>query len=134
MNTSSLAQLEREAQVFGRHFIREQPTLQVIELYVRAMKHASSTPDKTERKLLNLMVHRPWTIGLVDSGLAVTNAQSEVRRRLYVMFAILESVPEYADKFLPKKRSPLYALFVLYACARSVVQAVIGIVLVKVAT
>ncbi len=45
-------------------------------------------------------------VGLLDAGLAVADPHSELRRRLYLMFAILESSPEYHELFLPPRPRP----------------------------
>jgi len=122
--------LESEAQLFAHYLIGRLANSQTVRLYEAAM--ADSKPDKTDKKLLNFMMSHPWSIGLIDAGLVFHNSASEARRRLYVMFAILEASPEYYDLFLPAKQSPLYIFVIFYSGVRAVVKAGLGIVLVKV--
>jgi hypothetical protein len=122
--------LEKEARLFARYLIRSDASPQAIRLYQAAMR--DSRPSSADRKLLDFMVSHPCSIGLIDAGLVFRDAYSEARRRLYVMFAILEASPEYYDYFLPKKRSPFYLFFIGYAGVRAVIKAVLGLALVKV--
>jgi hypothetical protein len=121
--------LEQEARLFTRYLIHRDVDPQAIRLYRAAM--ADSKPDKADKKLLDFMVSHPWSIGLIDAGLVFHNSASEARRRLYVMFAILEASPEYYDLFLPAKRSSLYIFVIFYASIRAVIKAAVGLLLVK---
>jgi hypothetical protein len=122
--------LESEARLFTRYLIRSNASPQAIRLYQGAM--STSQPNNTDKRLLDFMVAHPGSIGLIDAGLVFHNASSEARRRLYVMFAILEASPEYYDFFLPKQRSPFYIFVILYAGIRAVIKAALGLILVKV--
>jgi hypothetical protein len=122
--------LEKEARLFARYLIHKDASPQAIRLYQGAMH--DSKPGSTDRKLLNFMVSHPRSIGLIDAGLVFSDSYSEARRRLYVMFAILEASPEYADYFLPKKRNPFYIVVIGYAGIRAIIKAALGLALVKV--
>lgn len=122
--------LESQAQLFARYLIGRPASPQAVRLYEAAM--TDSRPNDSDRKLLNFMVSHPASIGLIDAGLVFHNSYSEARRRLYVMFAILEAGTEYYDYFLPKKRSPFYILVIFYAGIRGVIKAALGLILVKV--
>lgn len=122
--------LEKEARMFTRYLIHRGANPQAIRLYQAAM--SNSNPDSTDKKLLNLMLSHPSSIGFIDAGLVFHNSTSEARRRLYVMLAILEASSEYYDCFLPKKRSPIYMLVIAYSGIRAVTKAGLGLLLVKV--
>jgi hypothetical protein len=122
--------LEKEAQLFTKYLVGEEAGPQAIRLYKAAM--ANSRPNKTDQKLLNFMVSHPASIGFIDAGLVFHNSTSEARRRLYVMFAIIEASPKYYDYFLPADRSPLYVFAAAYSGIRAVVKAGLGLLLVKV--
>jgi len=68
---------------------------------------------------------------MIDSGLALIKPHSEVRRRLYLMFAILESTPEYWKYFIPVRRSGWYIITIIGVGLRSVLRAIFGVILVK---
>jgi len=121
-----------EAKVFGRYLINQKPGAAAVNLYAANIKASGTTYTKKEKKLLRLCLNHPWLTGLVDGGLAIVNPTSALRRRIYIMLAILESSPDYANYFLPRRRSMLYILVVLFAGARAVVKAILGTILVKV--
>jgi hypothetical protein len=122
--------LESEAQLFAHYLVGQPANSQAVRLYETAM--TGSRPNSTDRKLLDFMSSHPRSIGLVDAGLVFHDSASEARRRLYVMFAILEASPDYYEHFLPKRRSPFYILVIGYTGARAIIKAVLGILLVKV--
>jgi hypothetical protein len=70
-------------------------------------------------------------LGLLDSGLALVRPHAELRRRLYLLFALLEATPEYADRFLPAARRPWYVIYIAWVGARAAVKGLLGSALVK---
>ena len=125
-----MTDIQEEAKIFANYLVRREASPQALRLYENAI--GKSKPNKTDQKLLNFMYNHPNSIGFIDAGLIITNPESEARRRLYVMLAILEASPEHADLFLPKKRNPFYILTFIYSGIRAVVKAVLGFILVKV--
>jgi hypothetical protein len=125
----SAASLQQQATVFGIYFLNQMPHQPVIDLYVKLVCPKDMTADPTEQKLLIFAVRHPWSISFLDGGLVFTRPHAELRRRLYVLLAILESDPAYWDYFLPRQRSPLYALWIGLVGIRAVCTAMVGIVL-----
>jgi len=78
------------------------------------------------------MHKHPHLIGSIDAALCIADQNSEVRRRIYVMFSILEATPEFADAFLPKAHSGWYIFAVGYYGVRAVCKTIFGLVIVKV--
>jgi len=130
MNSDAMDNLETEARIFTRYLINREASPQVIELYKTAM--VASEQSEADKKLLSFMVSHPASIGLIDAGLVFHNPSSEARRRLYVLFAILEASTEHHDLFLPVKRSPLYGFVIMYSGIRAVCKAALGLLVVKV--
>lgn len=123
--------LKLEASIVTRYLIKRNPTVPVTNLYIRAMQASDLPVSEKDKRLLNLMRRYPFLLRFFDAGLALTEPTSEVRRRLFVMFSILESTPEYADHFLSKKRSLLYLIPLGLSGTLAVLQALIGIVCIK---
>jgi hypothetical protein len=121
--------LEEEARIFTHYLIGKQADSQAIELYKVAV--GSSELSIADQKLLHFMLSHPKSIGLIDAGLVFHNSASEARRRLYIMLAILEANADYYDSFLSKDRNPFYVVVIAYSCARAVIKAALGILLVK---
>lgn len=121
-----------QALIFGRYLLKQTPNADVQSLYDRAMAADAGKADAQDTTLLTFITRHPWSLGAIDGALALIKPNSEVRRRLYVMFSILEAAPEYHRHFLPQKHSWWY-LFVIGATGvRAVARALCGIVLVKV--
>jgi len=119
-----------EAERFARYLVGEPPDDSVRERYVRAIaKGPPVTPRDTA--LLRFALARPRALAALDAGLAVLEPHAELRRRLYLMYALLETSPRYHDRFLPVERGPMWAAVVAFAGLRGVLKALIGIVVVK---
>lgn len=124
--------IRNEALTMGRYLLGQPPSPKVIELYERAISNAPTPLTRRDKKLLNFIAKHPWSVGLIDGGLALIDTNSEVRRRSYTMLAITEAMPEYHDYYLPKKRSGWYVLVVAIVGVRGVLRTLAGALLVKV--
>ena len=124
------AMLHAEGARFARYLLGCRPGTDVLERYADAIRAGGAPQRRRDAALLRFSRARPRAIGLLDAGLAVADPHSELRRRLYLMFAILESSPEHHDLFLPAETPPWYPLTVAYAGLRGGVKAAAGIVLV----
>lgn len=124
--------LEQEADILGTYLLKQSPNSLVKTLYAKAIQKASAPVHINDQKLLKFILRQNWSIGLVDSGLAFMNPSSEVRRRIYIMFAILESMPDYYDRYLPKHRAKFYLFVIAFTGIQAVIKALIGSVLIKI--
>jgi hypothetical protein len=124
--------LTAEAELFGRYLTKDTPSKKIVTLYEKAMNRTANKVSKSDEKALAFVGKCPWSIGFIDAGLAIVRPQSEVRRRLYVMFSILEATPEYATQFLPQDQPWWYVFVVVWAGIKAVVKALLGVALVKV--
>lgn len=124
---------DQQAQAFTHYLLKRPATTQALGLYEQAINNKVSI-DKADHKLLAYIEKHPWSLGVIDAGLPYLKPYSEVRRRLYIMLAILEASPDYFDAFLPQKRSPLYLIYIAYSGLRAIAKAVLGLVLIKVVT
>ena len=121
---------KRQAEIFGRYLLKIPPSSASKKLFVRIVDRTDFISQQ-DANLLKFALERPWAISYIDAGLAVLNPDSELRRRLFIMFAILESMPDYYDYFLPKRRSFWYAFYVFFSGLRAALKATVGVVLVK---
>jgi hypothetical protein len=130
--SSSTEEYAKQALLFSRYLISRTPVIKVEELYIHAMRAASQHVSARDRRLLAFIARHPWAVGFVDAGLSIVDPDSEVRRRIYVTLSILETMPNYADAFLPKERSFWYIGALLYTAMRGVLRSAVGVLLVKV--
>ncbi len=115
-----------EATTFTTYLVHKKATPHAKQLYATAI---SGTRDD---KIVRFARKHRWSVGFLDAGSALLSPHCELRRRLYLMFAILETQPGFADDFLPQQRSPLYILVIGWIGIRSILRAAVGVVLVKV--
>lgn len=119
-----------QARIFSKYLIGELPSRQAIIIYEQAVEDAPLI-DAVDKRLIYFATEHPKFIGLLDSALAFIKPYSELRRRLYVMFAILESSPEYANYFLPVSRGRLYLVRVGLAGLSAAGKIILGTILIK---
>ena len=120
-----------EADLLGRYLIRIPPNDRVKLLYAKAMSTMNIQMDPVDQRLWNMIMHYPFTLRIIDSGLAVIRPNSAVRRKIYTMLALLETSPEYCDYFLPQAFRHLYVVNVAFAGACAAVAALIGFVVLR---
>jgi len=122
---------EFEAIIFTKYLIGERADKKTKELYIRALDNSPTILDKNDTAILSFLTKHPSTLGFLDAGLAVIKPHSEVRRRLYLIFAILESTPLYWKYFIPIQRRPIYLFIVIAVGIRSIYRLLVGSILVK---
>lgn len=124
--------LDQQAEVFGRYLIGEYPSAAAKKLYIDAITHNPGKLDDIDQTLLRFVTKKPWALGLIDASLPFYKPESEVRRRLYVLLAILEATPQYHDKFLPTDRGLGYIFYLAYCGIRAIFRTVVGSLLVRI--
>ena len=120
-----------EAKVFGNYLLKRNPDNQSVSLYVSAMEKMQLVLSEKEKRMLGFIMKNKWSVGILDSSLAMFDKRSAVRKKLFVMFAILEVSPRNSAAFLPRRNPPFYFLYVLYAGIRSVAKSLIGSLLIS---
>jgi len=93
----------------------------------------SNQQQALEDKLIAFAFNHPKTIPSLDAALVFLRPQSELRRRIYIVFAVLEATPEYTRFFLPKRLNIFSTVGVCFAGLRAIVRAIVGTVIIKVA-
>lgn len=116
-----------EARAFGRYVIGRDIDERTGDLYVRASNRLRCDGDA----VATFAVDHPWSIGALDAALALRKPDAPLRQKLLLMAAILETQPAYYDAFLPRDRSRHYVAIVAYAIGRSALQALVGLVLLR---
>jgi len=99
----------------------------IYDIYEELLKEARGD----EERLVDFAFSHPVALPYLDAGLVFLRPESELRRRIYVMFSVLESSREYADLFLPQRITPVRLIGIFLVGIRAVFRAIIGIVLIK---
>ncbi len=123
--------MKEEAITFGKYLLSgETPDEKSIALYEAAHQHKKIEVSIAEKKLFEFALRKRWAIGAIDGALAFKNPEHVIRRKLLVMSAVLECRPQYADLFIPKKRSFFYIVAFGWIGFRAVSKAIFGRLLV----
>ena len=130
--SSEKALLDKEAQVIATYLLGKKANGQVINLYQQAMQVLELNYINKDRKILQLLMKRRYLLPYLDAGLAILRPNSVVRQKILVMSAIIETQPQYASLFLNQKRSFFYLFTIAWVGTRSILKAILGIILVKV--
>jgi hypothetical protein len=122
--------LKQEAQILTVYLLHRTPSKQHTQLYARAVS-SQKFDESNQSKTLHAGLRHPRLLPYLDAYDALFRPNSVLRRRLYLMFAILEASPDFTELFLPHKRSKWYLLAVGMVGARGVCRLAIGLILVK---
>jgi hypothetical protein len=124
-------QLSQEAEIFGAYFLKEKPTAFVVDLYKQGNEKLKLEVSGKDERILKFILRNRWSVGMMDSGLVFINPHSTVRRKMFIMLAILECQPEYIDLFFTKNQPKIYFFYILWVGFRAFMKAALGVVLVK---
>lgn len=127
MQLTNEALLTQEAKVFTQYLLGEEADQLTISLYIQAQGKLNITLTEKESKRLDFMIRYPSVVGMVDGALALNNPESGIRKKLYVLFSILESNPRYAGHFLPSTKVGL--LSIILSGIRAVWNTLTGFIL-----
>jgi hypothetical protein len=118
--------LRHEAEIFGRYILGGAPSAAVVELYASANGRLTGLTAADADPVSRFALRHPWSIGLLDGALAFRDRDAPLRRRLLIMFAILETQPGYSERFLPRSHTPIDVARVAIHAVRVAANAVLG--------
>ncbi|CAN5402670.1 hypothetical protein BH10PAT3_BH10PAT3_4030 [soil metagenome] len=121
---------KREITTLSLYLIGEKPSTTIQSRFRSSISQGTIPINPRDESLLFFVRKNAWSLPYIDAGLAFYRPDSEVRRRLFILLAILEATPEYVSFFIPKKRSPWYFLAIIYAVTKAIAKATIGIPLI----
>lgn len=123
---------EKEAEIFCRYLIGRPADELTIRLYIKAIEIVPYPLSQSDEKIISFALNNTWSIRMLDAAAALLQPHGELRRRLYYLLSILECNPKHCDLFLTKDRNPFYLIVILLKGIRSVISALVGIVLLKI--
>ena len=128
---SDIKTVTNEAQILSGYLIGEKCPDEVVAHYTEAINKHNAILSNTDYSRWKKMMSSKFYLKLVDSGLAVTNSQSPLRKRIFIMLAILEASPDFTKYFLPQERSIFYLIPLGLRAMLSAAYMVLGILTVK---
>lgn len=106
------------------------PGQSVRSLYRSAMERMPVLLEGKDARLMEFALKYPAFVGLIDAGTALARRDSNFRKKLVAMFAIVECSPSHSALFLPSERNRLYLAWVVWAGFRAALKALLGAIVV----
>ncbi|MDP4267372.1 MAG: hypothetical protein Q8880_08055 [Bacteroidota bacterium] len=123
--------MSKEAEIIAKYLIGENIDERVIELYHEGLNKRKIVLNHQEERLWRIVMRFPILIGFVDGGLYFIHPTSSIRKKLYLMLAILETSPLCCNYFLSRKFSKFYILKLILSGIRGVYRGILGYIFVK---
>ena len=90
----------RECDALARYLVGRPCPADVADRYMRAVNELNLALSPVESAIWNTACALGPLLACLDAGVALWNRNGAIRRRLLVMFALLEATPENTDRFL----------------------------------
>lgn len=120
-----------EAQILSRYLIGKDCTAAVANDFGLAVSKLDIRLSEAEQKAYKKMLGSLFLLRSVDSAMAISKSQSLIRKRIFVMVALLECTTENLEYFLPQQRSIFYFFIIGLRVARGFAFAIIGLLMLK---
>ena len=120
-----------EAQAISQYLVGKTCSDQMALRYRDALTKLNATLTPEQEKTWAKMVNSKIYMKLMDGGLALASPQSALRKRVFIMLALLECSPEFTEFFLPQLRSIWYLIPLGFRAGMSAVYGVVGLMTVK---
>lgn len=121
----------QEATRIADYLIGEGITDKEVTLYEKAATQLGDDMNGKECRVWKQMLQYSFIMGVYDAGLAILQPQSPLRRRIFIMLAILEANPKYTSYFLSTSYPKWHLLKLPFVGGWGVLKVLWGILLVK---
>lgn len=123
--------LEAEARIFARYLVGRPPAPEVVARYREASRALwPDAPGPGDAERLAFVRRHPWSVGPIDAAAALLDPGGQLRCKVLVTAAILETTTAHAEDFLPRTVSVRALLWRMAASGTTAVaQAVLGALL-----
>ncbi len=120
----------KEASVYSRYLIGQEPDEHSIALYIESQKKLKISLKHREASQIKFVLLFPFTLPMIDGAMAILRPDYAIRKKLYTMFCILESSPKYHQYFLPQERKGSFLFTFLLTGVRAVLNTIAGLFIV----
>ncbi len=127
--TLPISPLRRESDALSRYMVGRSCSVDVAQRYARAVDDLCLQLSGAESIVWNAACRFMPLLACLDAGVALVDREGAVRRRLLVMFALLEATPENADRFLFRSRGVGAHALTLARCVATPFAMLIGVAL-----
>jgi hypothetical protein len=121
--------LKKEGRLFARYLLDREPPQDMIDRYISANRElGTDIAMQSTEKLMECTLTHPWSIPFLDAAAGVIQPDFLLRKKIYIMAAVLEASPIFADQFLPQNLAP-FKLFarLIFNSVTAGIKMIIGI-------
>jgi hypothetical protein len=98
--------LEKEARLLACYLIDSEPPPEMVVCYVDANRKLDACAvNEHDARMMKFVLAHPWSVPLLDAAAGFLQPDSLLRKKIYIMAAVLEASPRFAQQFLPKSLS-----------------------------
>lgn len=115
-----------EAHVFSAYLLKQEVSEEILLRYSDACKKLNLTGNTSEEKTIKTIIRNPGLLPFADAALAFGNGKHLLRRKLFIMLAILETCPEFYSHFNTQEKSSGKWLAFFFRGCSAVFKMVIG--------
>lgn len=120
----------KEAEIITKYLLGINPSERDVLLYQNAILALAPAINHREQYFWDATLRYPWLLPYFDAGFAFLSPDHFIRKKTYIMLAILETNPAYAEHFITGGIPPWHPTF-----ARTAIlafgKASLGIIIVK---
>lgn len=118
-----------EARVLAKYLTGRAASPRVVLLYTEALEKMPMEEDPRQQHTWQWCMRHPWALKYIDAGLAWPQRYHALRKRIYIMLAILETQALYSDCFMPRYRKRGYMTVILFRLMRAIANMIAGKIL-----
>jgi hypothetical protein len=99
----SVTALQKEAEILSRYLLGVAPAEEVTDRYLRASLELLAThPCPEDTAMMGYLRRHPWSLSLLDAACGILRPEGLLRKKLFLMAALLETTCEHFDFFTPR--------------------------------
>ena len=103
--------LKIEARLFSNYLINREPEGDIIARYIDAnLKLGTDAVSDNDAGILRYCMSHKWSVSLLDAATGLLHPRSVLRKKIYIMAALLEASTKYTECFLPGDQSVIAAI------------------------
>ena len=121
---------KEESGLVARYLLGVTPSVTSKQLYQNTITTHDYLLSEDDARMWNIAMKYPWLLPYIDAGLALTNKLSPLRKRIHLMFAILETETRLSEKFIYTEK-PFWFLRSAFYVIRAIFRAIVGSLLVR---
>lgn len=122
--------LKAEAALFAKYLGAEIDDMQLQNRYVFAIQELNVTYKPKDIAIIKSLIQFPFLVSYVDGAFAFIRSVTTVRKRIWIMSALMETEKKYAARFLVQKDISFPFIKFLWLGAKGIVKGFAGILLV----